>query len=149
MSNKYSNWLSTAVYEYDIILFWVHVTTTISVTVTEIDGITKQKVIINFLVKLGKTSLQIHEMLSALKKTALFKWIKRFQDGHEDCKDNGRPGLLLTTCDDQSIEHMQSLVLFHQRMTVRMLADMLSIKKLSVHTILTENLRLRKLSQSF
>jgi len=45
----------------------------------EIDGLTKQRVIIKFLVKLGKSSLQIHETLSivygdsALKKTALFK----------------------------------------------------------------------------
>lgn len=83
--------------------------------------------IINFLVKLRKTSLQIHEMLntvygdSALKKTALFKWIKRFRDGRKDCKDNARPGRLLTTCDDQSIERMQSLVLSNRRMTVRML----------------------------
>lgn len=100
--------------------------------------------------KLRKTSLQIHKILStvyedsALKKTALFKWIMRFREGREDCKDDARSGRLSTTCDDQNIERVQSPVLSDRRMTVRMLADMLSIGKSSVHTILTENVGLRK-----
>lgn len=49
------------------------------------------------------------------------------------------------TCDGQNIERVQFLVLSDRRMTVGMLADMLSIGKSSVHTILTENLGLRKL----
>jgi len=117
----------------------------------EIDSLTEQRIIIKFLVKLGKTSLQMHEMLNtvygddALKKTALFKWIKRFQEGREDCKDDTRPGRPSTTCNDLNIDRVQSLVLSDRRMTILMLADTLSIGKSSVHTILTENLGLKKL----
>ena len=57
----------------------------------ETDEQMEQRLSIKFLVKLGKNSQKIHEMLravygdNALKKTALFKWIKRFSEGHEDC----------------------------------------------------------------
>lgn len=83
----------------------------------EIDGLTEQRIIITFLVKLGYTYLQIHQMLSAvygddaLKKIALFKWIKRFQEGSEDCKDDMRPGRPSTTCNNLNVDHVQSLVL--------------------------------------
>lgn len=81
----------------------------------EIDDLTEQKVIISFLEKLWKTSNETHGASStvsggdALMKTALFKWIKRFREIREDCKDNARPGRPLTTFDDQNIERVQPL----------------------------------------
>lgn len=63
----------------------------------EIDEQMEQRLNIKFLVKLGKNSQEIHEMLraaygdNALKKTALFKCIKRFSEDREDCKDDARP----------------------------------------------------------
>lgn len=72
-----------------------------------------------------------------MKKTALFKWIKRFREGRDD---DARPGRFLTTRDDQIIERLRSLGRSDRKMTVRILADELRIGKWSGHTILTENL---------
>ena len=44
-----------------------------------------------FLVKLGKSGKEIREMLvkvygdNAMKKTAVYKWVKRFSEGREKC----------------------------------------------------------------
>lgn len=39
----------------------------------------------------------------ALKKTSIFKWIKRFDEGHEDCKSDARLGRPSTIVDDKNI----------------------------------------------
>ncbi|KAF2889957.1 hypothetical protein ILUMI_16215 [Ignelater luminosus] len=52
---------------------------------------------------------KIHEKLSAvygdnaLKKTTLFKWIKRFIEDREDCKDDARPGRPSTSSVDEIV----------------------------------------------
>jgi hypothetical protein len=74
----------------------------------EIDGLTEHRVVIKFLVKLGKTLVQIHEILStvygdkALKKTALFNWIKHLQEGRGIILKNAK------TMQDQDV--LQPLV---------------------------------------
>jgi len=48
---------------------------------------------IKFLVKLGKSGNEIREMLvqvygdNAMKKTAVYKWVKRFSEGRESVTD--------------------------------------------------------------
>ena len=60
----------------------------------------EQRVNIEFLVKLGKGGNNIREMLAqvyrdnALKKTAVYKWVKGFSEGREsvtDVEKSGRP----------------------------------------------------------
>lgn len=95
--------------------------------------------------------LQLQDMFStvygdnAYKKIAIFKWIKNFQVVRENCKDDARPELPSNTCDNQNIKYVQSLMLSDRIMTVQILADTPNIGKSSVHTILMENLRLKKL----
>jgi len=49
----------------------------------------EQRTNIKFLVKLGKSGNEIREMLvhvygdNAMKKTAVYKWVKRFSEGRE------------------------------------------------------------------
>jgi len=53
---------------------------------------------VKFLVKLGKSGNEIREMLekvygdNAMKKTAVFKWVKRFSEGRESVTDEKRSG---------------------------------------------------------
>ena len=58
-----------------------------------------------FLVKLGKKGNEIREMLvqicedNAMKKTAVYKWVKRSSDGRESITDkekSGRPAVRRT-----------------------------------------------------
>ncbi|KAF2886896.1 hypothetical protein ILUMI_19277 [Ignelater luminosus] len=77
----------------------------------EIDELIEQRINIKFLAKLEKNSQEVHEMLkavygdNALKKTALFKWIKYF---NEDCRNDARPGRPSTSCVDKNIERVRS-----------------------------------------
>jgi len=53
---------------------------------------------IKFLVKLGKSGNEIREVLvqvqvhgdNAMKKTAVYKWVKRFSEGRESVTDEER-----------------------------------------------------------
>lgn len=82
---------------------------------------------------------------NTMKKTAIFK---RVSEAHENCKDDGRPRCPPTIFDDQIIKRIQSLDLPDRRMTVRILANMLNIRKLSIHTILIKKNCVRLLSDT-
>jgi len=53
---------------------------------------------IKFLAKIGKSGNEIREMLvqvyrdNAMKKTAVYKWVKRFSEGRESVTDEERSG---------------------------------------------------------
>lgn len=59
----------------------------------EIDELMKQRANVKFPMKRGKNSSKYIEMLNTvnednvLKKTTMFKWTKRFNEGCEGCKD--------------------------------------------------------------
>ena len=63
----------------------------------------EQRMNIKFLVKLGKSGNKIREMLvqvyrdNAMKKTAVYKWVKRFSEGRESITDEERP------CQQQAV----------------------------------------------
>jgi len=58
----------------------------------------EQRTNIKFLVKLRKSGNEINEMLlqvygnNAMKKTAVYKWVKRFYEGRESVTDEERSG---------------------------------------------------------
>lgn len=83
--------------------------------------------------------------LHLIRRRIMFKWIKRFNEGCESCKDNVRLGRPFTLYNDKKIELVQSCVFFDRWMTVQMIADELNMRKWFVHTILTQELQLKKL----
>ena len=107
----------------------------------EINQKLEQQINIKFLVKLGKNGPEIHQMLQqvyeecALKERTVFKWVQHFQEGREDPKDNARSGRPSTSSGNENINRVRSLVLSDRRLTVRMIAEELSLGKSSVHTI--------------
>ena len=69
----------------------------------------EQRTNIKFLVKLGKSGIKITEMLvqvyrdNAMKKTAVYKWVKRFPEGRESVTDEERSG------HNYKAKHIQTL----------------------------------------
>src|SRR5215475_9686622 len=80
----------------------------------------------------------------ALNERTVFKWVQRFREGREDPKDDSRSGRPSTSSGKENIDRVHSIVLSDRRLTVRMIAEELGSEKLSVHTILTENLEMKK-----
>ena len=74
----------------------------------------EQRTNIKFLVKLGKSGNEIREMLvqvygdNAMKKTAVYKWMKRFSEGRESVTDEERSGLQATSRTEGKIAKCSS-----------------------------------------
>ena len=48
---------------------------------------------------------------SAMIKTRVYEWYKRFQDGREDVEDDERPGRPCTSKNDENVEKVKKMVM--------------------------------------
>jgi len=81
--------------------------------------------------------------------TQIKEWYNRFRDGctsveSDDC--SGRPSI---SRNDELIDQVRTLVMQDHRVTVRELAEEVGISTGSVHSILTDNLSLQRVSAKF
>jgi len=89
----------------------------------------EQRTNIKFLVKLGKSRNEIREMLvqvygdTAMKETAVHKWVKRFYEGRESVTDEERSGLPATSRTEENIAKIRQIVRENCRLTVRNIAE--------------------------
>jgi len=110
----------------------------------------EQRMNIKFLVKLGKSGNKIREMLvqvyrdNAMKKTAVYKWVKRFSEGRESVTDEERSGRPATSTTEENIANIRQIVRENRRLTVRSIAEQVNINRETVKKILTEDLNMRK-----
>lgn len=74
----------------------------------------------------------------ALKRTACFKWHKRFKGGRQSIEDDERPGRPLTSNHDPKIDKINTLVRANRRLTIRELAEECGLSIASCYEILTE-----------
>jgi len=76
----------------------------------------EQRTNIKFLVKLGKSGNEIREMLvqvyrdNAMKKAAVYKWVKRFSEGRESVTDEERSGWPATSSTEKNIAKVRQIV---------------------------------------
>ena len=110
----------------------------------------EQRTNIKFLVKLGNTGNAIREMLvqvygdNAMKKTAVYKWVKRFSEGRESVTDEERSGRPATSTTEENITKVRQIVRENRRLTVRSVTEQVNIDRETVRKILTEDLDMRK-----
>ena len=110
----------------------------------------EQRTNIKFLVKLGKTGGEIRDMLTevygdqAMKKTAVYKWIKRFSEGVESVADEERSGRPVTSRTEENIEKVRRIVRENRRLTVMNISEIVNIDRETVRKILTEDLGMKK-----
>ena len=107
---------------------------------------------IKFLVKFGWKGTEIIQTLltiykdNALKKTCVYKWIERFQDGREAVEDDEGCGRPTTTKNNEKIDFVRNLVKEDGQLTIYQIAEAVGISVGSAHLILHDNLCLSKLS---
>jgi len=105
---------------------------------------------IKLLVKLGKSGNEIREMLvqvygdNAMKKTAVYKWVKCFSEGRESVTDEERSGWPATSRTEENISKVCQIVCENCWLTVRSIAEQVNIDRETVRKILTENIDMRK-----
>ena len=109
-----------------------------------------QRANLKFITKLGKTPSESFAMLQqvygeqTMSHTPAFEWHKRFKEGWEEVENDPRSGRPSTSRTADIIERVKQMVRVDCRLTVRMIAEELSINKDTVWSIITENLEMRK-----
>jgi len=110
----------------------------------------EQRMNIKFRVKLEESGNRIREMLvqvywdNAMKKTTVYKWVKRFPEGRESVTDEGRSGRPATSRTEENIAKIHQILCENRRLTVRSIAEQVNIDRETVGKILTEDLGMRK-----
>jgi len=79
-----------------------------------------------------------------MKKTAVYKWVKRFSEGRESVTDEERSGWPATSRTEENIAKIRQIVRENRRLTVRSIAEQVIIDRETVRKILTEDLDMRK-----
>ena len=57
-----------------------------------------------------------------MKKTAVYKWVKRFSEGRESVTDEERSGRPATSRTEENIAKVRQIVRENRRLTVRSIA---------------------------
>ena len=110
----------------------------------------EQRINLKFLVRLGETPTETFNLLqevygdATMSRTRIFEWRKRFREGREDVEDDPKSGRPTTSRTNENVERVREKVRSDRRLTVRMIADELSMNSERVWRIITEDLGMRK-----
>ena len=86
---------------------------------------------------------QIHRT-SAVFKTLVLRWQKKFQAGFTNLKDGSRPGQLKTVATNANIAAVASLIKQYAKITVYNIAHSVGLSLGSTNKNLTQEFKLRK-----
>ena len=86
---------------------------------------------------------------SAMSKTRVYEWYKRFQDGREDVEDDERPARPSTSRTDENVEKVKEMVMNDRRITIREVADAVGISIGSCHEIFSNVLGMKRVAAKF
>ena len=95
----------------------------------------EQRINLKFLVRLGKTPTETFNLLqevygdATMSTTRIFEWHKRFREGREDVEDDPKSGRPITSRTNENVECVREKVRSDRRLTVRMIADELSMNR--------------------
>jgi len=84
---------------------------------------------------------------NGMKKTAVYKWVKRFSEGRECVTEDESSGRPATSRTGENISNVRQIVRENRRLTVRSIAEHRNIDRKTVRKILTEDLDMRKCVQ--
>jgi transposase-like protein len=81
---------------------------------------------------------------NVMKKTAVYKWVKRFSERREIVTDEESSRRPATSRTEKGIAKVSQTLRENGRLTVRSTAEQVDIERETVRKILTENLDMRK-----
>jgi len=109
-------------------------------------------VCVKFCCKLGKNFTETFQLLNqiygedCISRTQCYEWFKRFKEGRKLVGDDPRPGRLSTSTNDDHVERIHAVIRGNRHLTVREVADEVSISIRPGHQILTEKRQMRRVS---
>ena len=111
-----------------------------------------ERAVIQYLQKKGLTPKDIHnDMVATLGKDArsyatVKRWVAEFPRSRQNLEDDPRPGRPVTVATPEMVNKVHEIVMTDRRVTERYIASTVGISQERVHSILTEDLEIRKLS---
>ena len=81
---------------------------------------------------------------AAMKRTAFHKWYSRYENGYESVMDDQRSGRP-TSITSQKVQEIKELLDKDRRITIREVSQRVDCSVGTVHTIIHENLNMRRL----
>ena len=72
---------------------------------------------------------------NAMKKTAVYEWVKRFSEGRESVTDEERSGRPATSRTEENIAKVRQIVRENRRLPVRSIAEQVNIDRETVRKI--------------
>jgi len=115
----------------------------------------EQRICVKFCVKNGKSVTETFKMLKkafreeAMGRTQTYEWWKRFKGGRTSVHDDPRSGRSSTSKTDDNVAKVREVIRSNRRLTVRDVAEEVSISKTVCHEILTENLSMHRIAAKF
>lgn len=101
--------------------------------------------------KIGKSVTETFEMLKiafreeTMCRTQTYEWWKRFREVRTSVDDDPRSGRPSTSKTDDNVAKVREVFRTNRRLTVREVAEEVSISKTVCHEILTENLGMHRI----
>ena len=95
----------------------------------------EQRICVKFCVKIGKSVTKTIEMLKiafgeeAMCRTQTYEWWKRFKEGRTSVDDDPRSGRPSTSKTDDNVAKVLEVIRSNRRLTVREIAEEVSISK--------------------
>ena len=111
-----------------------------------------ERAVIQYLHKKGLTPKDIHnDMVATLGKDAplhatMKRLVEKFKRSRQSLEDDPRPGRPVTVATPEMVTKVHDIVMTDRRVTERYIANTTGISQERVHSILTEDLEMRKLS---
>ncbi|GFV57111.1 protein GVQW3 [Trichonephila clavipes] len=82
---------------------------------------------------------------SVFSRARIFRWLKAFSGGRESIEDEPRSGKPSVSKTAENVVRVRDLVHSDRRLTVRMIGEELNFNYTTVHQILTNELKMRKI----
>jgi histone-lysine N-methyltransferase SETMAR len=115
----------------------------------------EQRVCVKFCFLLETTAAETLVMLQqafkddAFGKSHVYEWFSRFKNGNMSIGDLPRPGPPLTSRNEENIKNVRQAINEDRRKTIEQVSKEKNVSWSSCQRILTEDLRMRRLSAKF
>ena len=115
----------------------------------------EERYAIKFCFKLGKNATETYEMLqtafgaSCMNQASVFEWHKRFKEGRESVMDDESCGRSKEVRTPELIGQIKNFMDKDRRVSIETISAQFDVSVGTVHTIIREELKMRKICAKF